>query len=270
MVMLRRALAFALFLLCLQGPLRGSAAPPPDAAERAQTLFSEGLALSGARRWVDAREAFRRSIALVPRASTYFNLGIACLELQLGREALDALDAFDKLADAQAHARFRATASELRARAQALVATLVLSVQPASASVLIDGEGFAGGAQRIVFLHPGSHRVEVNAEGYLPTSFEVDLSVRNTYQRRVELSAKPALPALAASRVSLSTSGPPLTREAAPVPDRKSPVWRKPALWIAVGVVIAAGIGVGLGVGLTRKQQSEEAEPYRGSTGWEL
>ncbi len=92
-----------------------------DAQEQARAAFERGVAASRAQRWEQAHDEFERSLALVPKPSTQFNLAVADIKLGLGREALAALDGFERSASPAEHAVMLERAPVLRKQAQALV-----------------------------------------------------------------------------------------------------------------------------------------------------
>jgi len=92
-----------------------------DANQDARTSFEQGVEASRAQRWDDARQLFKRSLELVPKPSTLFNLAIANIKLGHGGEALEELDALELLATPSEHAAILERARILRAQAQALV-----------------------------------------------------------------------------------------------------------------------------------------------------
>ena len=121
MVLRRRRLAcvfaLALALACFSPCTRVHA----DASSEARTSFELGVEASRAQRWDEARTQFRRSLELLPKASTMFNLAVTDIKLGLGREALEQLDAFEHTAAHDEHAQMLARARVLRPQAQALV-----------------------------------------------------------------------------------------------------------------------------------------------------
>jgi hypothetical protein len=63
-------------------------------------------------------------------------------------------------------------------------------VQPADAEVWIDGERWSGpdtGGPLVVQLAPGSHRVEIRKDGYVPYSTVVDVQARRATPINVSL-----------------------------------------------------------------------------------
>jgi tetratricopeptide (TPR) repeat protein len=80
--------------------------------------FQRGVEASREQRWDEARQEFLRSRELVVKPSTLFNLAIADMKLRLIDEALEALDAFERLASPTEHATMLERAAALRAEAE--------------------------------------------------------------------------------------------------------------------------------------------------------
>jgi tetratricopeptide (TPR) repeat protein len=91
-----------------------------DAKQEARTTFERGGEASRAQHWAEARTQFMRSLELLPKASTMFNLAVADIKLGHGREALEQLDAFEHAATEE-HGEMVERARVLRPQAQALV-----------------------------------------------------------------------------------------------------------------------------------------------------
>ena len=109
--------SFVAVLLCALASLISGA--NADAGSEARAAFERGVEASRAARWQDARREFERSRDLVVKPSTLFNLAVADVRLGLGREALVALDAFERIATDQ-HAEMLERAYTLRAEAERL------------------------------------------------------------------------------------------------------------------------------------------------------
>ena len=114
---LRNIVVLACLLLC-SFPMPAALA---DAAHEARASFESGVAASREARWGDARAQFQRSLELLPKASTLYNLVVADIKLGLGREALEHLDEFERTASPEEHRGMIERARVLRPQAQALV-----------------------------------------------------------------------------------------------------------------------------------------------------
>lgn len=161
--------------------------PPASAtADRARALFERGLAAAESGAHADALVHFEQSFALVPRASTAFNLAVQHARLGRPTSALRALDALEDLEPTELDRR---EAAALRARLRSALATLVVRV-PADATLTVDGALVEGsGAERTLVLDPGTHRLEARADGHLPLRREVTLLEGVTAEERLELVA---------------------------------------------------------------------------------
>ncbi|MEZ4251739.1 MAG: hypothetical protein R3B99_26290 [Polyangiales bacterium] len=155
-------------------------------AEQARALFERGLSAAESGAHADALVHFERSFALVPRASTAFNVAVQHARLGRPTAALRALDALDPLQPTELDRR---DADMLRVRLRDALSTLVVRM-PAHATLWVDGGPIAGdGAERTLVLDPGTHRLEARVEGYLPARREVTLLEGVTAEERFELVA---------------------------------------------------------------------------------
>ena len=144
--------------------------PPPaakaDQSKQAELLLEEGLSEIRARRWSKARTFLLGAF----RAQRHWRIAahLGRVEMELGR-----------MRDAAEHLTFllherrdlpaadRAQVLKMLAQARAKVGAVMVTVSPAGAEVLVDGE-VVGVAPLVapVFVEAGGHRVEVRAEGY--------------------------------------------------------------------------------------------------------
>jgi hypothetical protein len=236
----------------------------------ARRLFEEGLALAEVDRWAEALSAFRRSAALVPRASTSYNIANALYRLDRPVEALEELDAYDRMPEVRGDENARKRGETLRELLENNVAEVHLRVAPAAAMVFIDGRpSVLLGADRKLVLDPGMHSLRVSHEGYQPyrREIQVERGSRSTYavELRVQQSSlqpeqtplSTISPARAAPTDEPRPASPPAHRD-----DRK-PFVKRPGFWVMIGVVAAAGIGAGVAVAVTRNNDS----PSCGTTG---
>lgn len=109
----------------------------PNAAE-AKRLFHEGVELLSSERWSEAEARFRRSVELMPRASSLYNWALSLLELERYAECVEVTDRVLLLADAVEQAEYRENAAKLRERAlaaQAQAAAAVPQEEVAAAKV---------------------------------------------------------------------------------------------------------------------------------------
>ncbi len=162
----------------------------------ARTLFDRGLAAADAERWGEAVELFRRASEIVERPSIVFNLGQALMRSGRSTQARAALERFIAIADAQADRRDIEAAQRLLSELSASQGTLDLSLEPADATVELDGEPLSGtGAERTLTLDPGRHRLAITAPGHRPDRFEVSVIAGSHERRSAILERLPSAPA---------------------------------------------------------------------------
>jgi tetratricopeptide (TPR) repeat protein len=83
--------------------------------ERARELFEQGVRATARGQWEEGLAAFEKSAALVPRASTEFNIGSALMKLGRTEEAVSHLQRFLEMSDPNADAAPRKKAIEMLA-----------------------------------------------------------------------------------------------------------------------------------------------------------
>jgi len=194
-----RAIALVLLLLVGLSPAAARAqAESPSAASvaEARSLFERGLAAADAERWGEAVELFRRARDVVERPSIVFNLGQALMRLGQSSEARAALERFIVIADPAADRADADVARRLLGELGATQGTLELAVEPADSLVELDGAPVEGtGAERVLTLDPGRHRLSVTADGYRPDRFEVSVLAGSRERRSTILERLPTRPA---------------------------------------------------------------------------
>lgn len=191
--MVRFATAALMVVVCAWGPARALAQTQQT---EARALFERGMEHAASEQWVQALEAFEASVQRYDRPSTHLN--IASVMLRLGRhiDARDNMRALLSREDLSADDRERADA--LLTRAVDGIRTVALRVEPADASVRVDGALVTGeGSERALELDPGTHRLELSAQGYAPQTRELSVTVRD-----VEVSLRP-VPATLSVRSSV-------------------------------------------------------------------
>jgi hypothetical protein len=159
-----RALCVVCLLVCASGARAQE--------EEARALFQGGVRAAAAERWDEAIDQFQRSLALVERPGTIYNLAVALDRAGRAREAVTALDGYFQIAPSDDPRMTEAQA--LRTDLASRVPTLTLTVSPEDATVHIDGSLREGsGAQRTYTLDPGAHTIVVSADGYTERSIDV-------------------------------------------------------------------------------------------------
>ena len=141
----------------------------------ARAAFERGVEFARLERWAEALEEFRRSRALVPRASAAINVASCLVRLGRAIEAVAAFDDYFRLVTdpAQEGARY-VEAQRQVAVTRATIATATITVSPADATITVDGVVAPGtGTARSLLLDPRSHRIAVSAARHEPYSVEV-------------------------------------------------------------------------------------------------
>jgi|LNFM01.1.fsa_nt_gb hypothetical protein len=164
-------------------------ARPIDArAAEARRAFERAVAFSQEERWGEALEEFRRSMELVERPNAAFNMATTLVRLGRHVEAIAAFERYMEITDRVADAVRVANAQEQITAERAIVATVVLTVDPPQAELRVDGRsrGDVTGATRTISLDPGSHTIELQAPRHRPFS----TSFRLTSGERREIAAR--------------------------------------------------------------------------------
>jgi hypothetical protein len=155
-------------------PPAASAAQPASDAERARALKQQGDAAMHSLRYAEALAAYQASYALSPDPALLYNQGRAQQALGRFPEALANMEAFDRQAPPQLHARVPALAgliAELRAR----VATVAIACNVPGARVLIRDTVVGKTPMPPLGVSAGKATIEIDAEGYFPYRRELEL-----------------------------------------------------------------------------------------------
>lgn len=152
-----------------------AAAAQPAGPSEAQLYFEQGVAALRAGNHQLAADLLNKSYALEQYAATLYDLGIAYQALRSPALAVEAWEAYLSMADPKQDAQTIAAVKREIGRVTGLMARFQLKVDPADASIMIDGTParlFKGE----LWLHPGSRRIAVRAPGY--EDFEQTLVVQ--------------------------------------------------------------------------------------------
>ncbi|MFO0548248.1 MAG: PEGA domain-containing protein [Polyangiaceae bacterium] len=187
----------------------------------AQRLFDEALALLDQGRASEACPKFRESLALDPAVGTLLNIA-ACSKregklLQSATEYRHVLELNRTTADPERQQLVEAQARAALDEVEAKLGRVSVSVEPATATVLLDGESLAAGAPREVLA--GEHVVRVEAPGFPAKEQRVDVHGRE----------------LASLSIALAT----------PHPDANHPTSKGSAFTTAAWVTAALGVAAG-------------------------
>ena len=192
------ALALSCWLALAAGSAPGSARAQEDTRERTDpagysALIDEALAEHAAGNFEEARTLFAKAHAIFPNARTLRGLGMMEFEL---RDYAASVGHLEQALASQTRAltgELRESTTALLGRAQGFVGKLTLTVEPAEARVLLDGEEVSAsqpGAQagQPLLLNFGEHTLDVRAEGFAREARKVTLRGGESQQVRIVLS----------------------------------------------------------------------------------
>ena len=239
--------------LCLA--LASTALAAPDAnTEKARAAFQAAQTLYQAGRFADALTKFQEAQALKPHPVIIFNIARCHEQLGALAEALASYREYLRLSpEATDRDAVRASIASLEKRVPQNQ-PLVVSVEPASAVVRVDGKK-VGSSPASVELPPGEHALEVSAEGYAPFQRTFTMTSQRPLEMNVSLSAKaaPVVIADAPTRPpELTPLDPPPMPPLVTQPD--APRRTRTFTWVAGGTAIASGaVATGLGIAANAK-----------------
>lgn len=125
--------------------------------QEARASFEQGVEASRAQRWEEARSHFQRSLELLPKPSTLFNLALAEIKLGHGRDALTHLDAFEQAASRDEHAAMLERAKVLRPQAQALIENATAQAENRGSELVRNEDGLSESVRKDVVLGEESY-----------------------------------------------------------------------------------------------------------------
>jgi len=218
------------------------AAAQEDGRDAARALYLQGIELASAERWPEALAAFEGALRNYEHPNVV--RAVAATLERMGRfiEAAEAHNRWLQLSSEPPESTARAEAERLRELDLSRIAHLTLSVTPASARLLIDGNECAPGQ---LPLDPGSHVVEVSAEGFDSTEFELTLREGHSTERSIELRRHEIEPELEAAAPRTSTQRRPVSAPPAPF-DEAVLGWTLTGTGAAFLVAAAAMLAHGL------------------------
>jgi hypothetical protein len=153
----------------------------------AKLEFELGLQLLREERWDDSEQAFRRSLAFMPRDSTKYDLAYVLYKRGRISQSLSILKPLTELPGVDA--RYREYAEALMPHVVSQLARLRIVAAPAESRLTIDGQTIADtGPNRDVAIDPGPHVAELSAPGTVPQRFSFTAPPGGTIDRSVVLS----------------------------------------------------------------------------------
>jgi hypothetical protein len=258
-------LAFLFVTLAASGPARAQT----GVDQVAQSLFDEGQALMGQKRYAEACEKFAQSDRVQPSGSAVANLA-ECLERQ-GRLA----SAWRRFKEAEERASVANKADvvkflrEREARLEAQLARVIIATSTAdetAVTVKIDGHEIARAEWNGSPVDVGPHKLEATAPGR--TGFQRAIDVSKDGERvyvdvprlAVDESAQPA--PTAAPQAPLPAPAP-----APGQPEGAGSSWQRPAAIVAGGAgLVVIGVGAYFAVHARSTQDTANGLGCSGST----
>jgi hypothetical protein len=206
-------------------------------------------------RWEEARALFLRAHELKPGARTLRTLGMTSFELRQYPRALSELSAALTDERRPLDARQREHVESLIERAKQFVGRYRLKVEPASASVLVDGAAYLPGQEEFLQLGVGRHEVIARAPDHAELRRRLD--VQGGEERDLVLTLTPASAPVVARNPE---PAPPAATE--PVEDSSTKpkrLWT----WVAGGTSVAlaaTSTGLWLASDAQFQQQKQDCE----------
>jgi tetratricopeptide (TPR) repeat protein len=204
--------------------------------------------------YAEAYALFQRAHELSPSARTLRGLGITSFELKRYVRAEDELSAAlaDKrrtLTKAQ-----RDEVSSLLERTHNYIGRVEVELEPASASLLLDGHEVS---DRRLRLELGDHQLAARAAGFQDATLRVHVDAGQTQQLKLALTPVDLQKGIAEASAAPAAS--PVTSPARKDEGTHPAIHRRWWFWTAIGVVVAAGAVTA--VVLTTRDHSKAPEP---------
>ena len=237
-------------------PSAACAQASAGAEAEAKRLFRKGLALGKANRWADALLVFRRSAALVPRASTSYNIANALYRVGRPLDGLEELERYEEFSEVRYNYAAQQRGEALRDLLEKAIAEVQLAVRPPDARLFVDGTLLPiEGVGRKLRLNPGPHSLRLSHDAYETAFRELELEpgARESLAITLESLATPSTPAVGVSATSVTASQEP----------RDDRFVKRPGFWVMIGAIVLVGVGTGVAIALTRRDDS----PQCGTTG---
>jgi tetratricopeptide (TPR) repeat protein len=176
----------------------GSIAPsgasvPSDEASDAQGHFDEGLRLAQRGDYEGAARELARAYAVSPSPPVLFNLGQAYSASGRPVEAYDALAEYLRLSEGKLDAERERLVRQLMDNEAARIAEVWLDVEPAGATIEVDGQALGAAPLRTsIRLKAGLHALVARHDGYRTEVVNLDLQPGERALRSIRLAAPPA------------------------------------------------------------------------------
>lgn len=199
-------------------------ADTPDRYRQAEALFHLGLRAAQRSDWPAAISALQRSVELVDRPSSYFNLVLCHIEQQNWVAAHRTLSRYLQLFGPELSKDEEAESKQLLRDVALKTAQVELQITPPTAAVTLDGSTPPSGFPWVVT--PGQHTVAATAPGYLHFQRKLMLTAAQHLHLKVQLQLQ--------EPTTLSSSP---SAHSSPPAEETSSWWQRPLLWAAAGGV---------------------------------
>jgi tetratricopeptide (TPR) repeat protein len=238
-----RTVRTSAFLLLLLGLL--SSASAQERAETASYRDAINAAIEeyDAKNYAEALEQFRRAHALFPNARTLRGLAMAEFELRRYGEAIDFFEQALAAPERPLEGALREETLTTLARARRYVGELHLTVDPASAELVVDGSPRAWHAGEALRLSVGEHTLDLSASGRAPERRVIVVEGGRSQSLRLDMRS------IAPAPVQALAAAPQAPRDDA-APRSKT---RRRWLWATAGGLVA-GAAVATALALGRRQ----------------
>lgn len=241
-----RTVRTSLFLLLLLGLLSSASAQEPAETASYRDAINAAIEEYDAKNYAEALEQFRRAHVLFPNARTLRGLAMAEFELRRYGEAIDFFEQALASRARPLEGALREVTLTILARARRYVGELHLTVDPASAELVVDGSPRAWQAGEALRLSVGEHTLDLSAPGRV-TERRV-IVVEGGRSQSLRLDMRSIAPAQALS------AAPQAPRHDAPPSSRTRRRW----LWATAGALVA-GAAVATALALGRRQDEDSA-----------
>jgi len=189
--------AFALLIVLAALPVRAAAPTEAevqakaDAEVQAATMAQQGIGLFKQARYAEALALFEGSFRLSPAPVVAWNLARCHEELEHPDEAITYFERFRDLSSEDDKKQIATT--KIERLLQRYYATLSLTVEPAGAEVLIDGQPAGVAPLKNVRVRVGTHDVLMRLPGYEPQKRVVQVAPGQAFAFTFTLGALPAM-----------------------------------------------------------------------------
>ena len=220
-----------------------------DQAE-AERHFEAGVALQKLEDFEAAIAAFQASLDLYPTKAALFNLANCLRAVHRYADALDALQRLNREYGDRIDGPMRAAVDRQLEELLNLTAELRLRVEPAGATVRVDGHVVGQSPlPQPIRLSPGPHLVEAMLAGYESAHVTVQLVSRDQLTQALVLERNAPEPQSEASPTSAAQPPPTVETRTAPQADPAGSSEYLTAAWVTVGAgaaLVAGGAATGI------------------------